>query len=211
VGGIRVVTKSIFLTFFATIVAFTPIWSPYVIEAAMRKHLWNVECDGFDGSIFLHALNYGQQGTSTAQFPLSIGGQTWNLYQSSQGIYEFSPVEGDSQATFNFQNNTYSVHSNSSISEGGSLTATNVPLSFPEFGLSSEGSWIRSCFAPAVALKNSTGDVIIKTGLTAYTDCSKMDVCVMKSSGIDAIIVAIGRILIALENGASCCTQSRWN
>lgn len=211
VGGIRVITKSIVLIFFATIVAFVPIWSPYVIEAAMRKHLWNTECNGFDGSIFLDALNNGQQGLSTAQFPLSLGGQRWNLYQSSQGIYNFASVEGDSQATFNFRNNTYLVRSNSSsTSEGGSFTDTNVPLSFPEFGLSSEGSWIRSCFAPAVALKNSTGNVIVKTGLTAYTDCSKMEVCVMKSSGIDAIIVAIGRILIALENGASCCTRSRW-
>jgi hypothetical protein len=207
-GGLRLVSKSVILSFFATIVAFSPIWCPYAVEAAMRKHIRNVECNGFDGSIFLDALNYGQQGTSIAQFPSSIGGQKWNLYQSSQGIYEFGPVGGASQVTFNFLNETYLLHNNST--SGGSLTDTKVPLSFPALGLSSEGSWIRSCFAPAVYLKNSTGNVIIKTGLTAYTDCTKMDVCVMKSMGIDAITVAIGRILIALQDGATCCSRSRW-
>jgi hypothetical protein len=207
-GGIRVVTKSIILSFFATIAAFTPIWCPYAVEAAMRYRIRNVECNGFDGSIFLDALNYGQQGPSIAQFPSSIGGQIWNLFQSSQGIYEFGPVGGASQVTFNLLNETYSVHKNST--SGGSLTDTNVPLSFPELGLSSEGDWIRSCFAPAVYLRNSTGDVVVKTGLTAYTDCTKMDVCVMKSMGMDAIIVAIGRILIAFEEGATCCSRSRW-
>lgn len=211
VGGINVISKSIILSFFATIVAFTPIWCPYVVEAALRLHLWNVECNGFDGSIFLDALSYGQTGMSVAQFSSSIGGQEWNIYQSSQGIYQFAPAGGESQVIYNFLNETYSVISNSSIPSGGTLTDTDVPLSFPEFGLYSEGDWIRSCFAPAVYLKNSTGDIIIKTGLTAYTDCGKQEVCVMKSMGIEAIIVAIGRILIALENGANCCTRSRWN
>ena len=208
-GGIRVVSRSVILSFLAAIVAFTPIWSPYVIEAALRKHLWNTECDRFDGSLFLEAAKYNQPDLSIAQFPSSFGGQKWTLYQSSVGIYEFAPVGEESQVTFNFINDTYSLHTNTTH-EGGDLTDTDVPLSFPQFGLYSKGDWIRSCFAPAVELTNSTGDVIIKTGLTAYTDCSKMEVCAMKSMGINAVIVAIGRILVALENGASCCTRSRW-
>jgi hypothetical protein len=210
IGGIRIVSRSVLLSLLVAIVAFTPIWSPYAIEAALRKHLWNTECDGFDGTFFLDAAHYNQQpDLSVAQFPSSFGGQKWTLYQSSEGIYEFSPVGEDSQITFNFINETYSLHTNTTH-EGGALTNTNVPLSFPQFGLSSVGGWIRSCFAPAVELTNSTGNVIIKTGLTAYTDCSQMEVCASKSMGINPVIVAIGRILVALENGAICCTRSRW-
>jgi hypothetical protein len=211
IGGIRVVSRSIVLSLLAAVVAFLPIWSPYVIEAALRKHLWNTECDGFDGTVFLEAAHYNQQpDLNIAQFPSSFGGQQWTLYQSSPGIYEFAPVGEDSQVTYNFINETYALHTNTTH-EGGALTNTDAPLSFPQLGLSSEGDWIRSCFAPAVELTNSTGSVIIKTGLTAYTDCSKMEVCVKKSMGIDSVFVAIGRILVALENGASCCTRSRWS
>jgi hypothetical protein len=59
-------------------------------------------------------------------------------------------------------------------------------------------------------LRNGTGDVVIKTGLSTYTDCSKMEVCVNKSAGIDAVFVVIGRILIALEQAAACCTRPRY-
>jgi hypothetical protein len=208
-AGINAITQSTKLMYLAALVAFTPVWCPYAIEAALRQHISDIECDGFDGQIFLDAINYNQFGPSTAQFPLSLGGETWNLYESSQGIFQFGPGGWDPQVTFNFLNETYTIH-NTTIFEEGALTSNNQPLSFPELGLFSQGDWIRSCFAPAVALKNSTGDVIVKTGLTAYTDCSKMEVCVMKSMGMDAITVAIGRILVALQNGASCCTRSRW-
>ena len=134
VGGIRLVSRSIILSLLAAVVAFMPIWSPYVIEAALRKHLWNTECDGFDGSFFLDAANYNQQpDLSVAQFPSSFGGQKWTLYQSSPGIYEFAPVGEESQVTYNFINETYSLHTNTT-QEGDALTATNVPLSFPQFG-----------------------------------------------------------------------------
>lgn len=208
-AGINAITRSTKWIYLVALLAFTPVWCPYAIEAALRKHLWDVECEGFDGQIFLDAINYNQVGPSTAQFPPSIGGEKWILYESSQGVFQFEPVGWDSQVTFNFLNETYTIH-NTTIFEEGALTGTNQPLSFSELGLFSQGDWIRSCFAPAVALKNSSGNVIVKTGLTAYTDCSKMNVCVMKSMGMDAIIVAIGRILIALQNGASCCTRSRW-
>jgi hypothetical protein len=206
---IRAATRSVILSYLVVIVAFTPIWSPYVIEAAFRKHLWNTECDRFDGSLLLKAAKYNQPDLSIAQFPSSFGGQKWTLYQTSVGIYEFAPDGEDSQVTFNSINDTYSLHTNTTH-EGGALTDTHVPLSFPQFGLYSEEEWIRSCFAPAVELTNSTGDVIIKTGLTAYTDCSKMEVCAMKSMGINPVIVAVGRILLALENAAGCCTRTRW-
>ena len=208
-GGVRAISKSFILSCIAVLVAFAPIWSPYVIEAAIRKHKWGTECDGFDGTIFMDAVNYGQSGLSWVQFPASLGGAKYQIYQSNTGIYEFAPVGGDSIVTYNFINETYTIH-NTTAPEEGQLTANSQPLEFPELGLHSEGSWIRSCFAPAVSLQNATGDVVVQTGLTAYTDCSKLQVCAMETTPQDILLVAIGRILIALEDGAHCCTQSRW-
>jgi hypothetical protein len=209
-GFIKIVSKSVILSFLAIIAAFVPLWSPYVIEASLRKHLRSVECDGFDGAVLLGAVNYNKVGLSVAQFPSSLGGQKYSLYHSSDGVFEFAPVHGASQVTLNFINETYSLHTNKT-SQQGNITGDGEPLEFPEFGLHSDGDWIRSCFAPAVDLRNATGAEIVKTGLTAYTDCSKQTVCVRKSSGMDVIIVAIARILIALEAGASCCTRPRWH
>jgi hypothetical protein len=69
---------------------------------------------------------------------------------------------------------------------------------------------MRGCYAPATLLRNGTGDVVIKTGLSTYTDCSKMEVCANKNAGMDAVFVAVGRILIALEQAAACCTRPRY-
>jgi hypothetical protein len=209
-GGVRWITKSFLLSCVAVLVAFIPIWSPYVIEGATRKHLWGVECDGFDGAIFMDAVNYGQSGLSYAQFPSSLGGLKYQIPQSNNNIYELTTVEGDSLVTYNLVNETYTVY-NTTTQEEGQLTANSQPLIFPELGLHSEGSWIRDCFAPAVRLQNSTGGVVVQTGLTAYTDCSKLQVCAMKTTPQDILLVAIGRILIALEVGAQCCTQSKWD
>ena len=46
------------------------------------------------------------------------------------------------------------------------MRSIDEPLSFPELGLvHSEGNWIRSCYgAPAVSLRTSSGEVIVKTG-----------------------------------------------
>jgi hypothetical protein len=76
--------------------------------------------------------------------------------------------------------------------------------------LYSNHSWIRSCYSPGVDLKNSTGDVIVKTGQTAYTTCANEQICAQNSMGVDAILVSIGRILVALEQGAACCTRPRY-
>jgi hypothetical protein len=47
----------------------------------------------------------------------------------------------------------------------------------------------------------------IKTGLTTFTDCSKLQICASKACGVNAVYVAVARILIALEGAASCCTR----
>jgi hypothetical protein len=208
-AGVQFITKSFLLSIVAALVAFVPIWCPYVIEAALRKHLWDVECDGFDGTIFMDAVNYGQTGLSYVQFPESLGGQEYQIYESDQNTWEFAPAGGNAIISYNLVNETYTVL-NSTTLEGGQLTGQSDPLVFPEFGETSEGTWIRSCFAPAVSLKNSTGSVVLQTGLTAYTSCAKMQVCAMKPANPDALLVPIGRILIALQAGASCCTRSRW-
>jgi hypothetical protein len=209
IGAIKAVANSICLMFLALFVACTPIWCPYVVEAGLRRYMWEHVCDGYDANIFLDAVNYNNAGMSYANFPASLGGAKWQIYQSTQGVYEFAPVGGESKVTFDFRNETYAVH-NSTL-KGGHLTdADEQPLAFPEFGLNSTGDWTRSCYSPAVTLLNSTGNAIVKTGLSSFTDCSQMEVCAMKSSGVDAIFVAIGRILIALEAASQCCTRPRY-
>jgi len=205
---IEVLSNSLFLIGLATIAGFTPLWVPLVANAALRKYHWNHDCDGFDGTVYLAAVHYNQQGLSQAQFPASLGGEEWQLWQSSQGVYQFAPIGTESGVSYNFHLDTYNV--NNSTNEGGVLTNQDVPLKFPKFGLSSGSDWIRGCYAPATLLRNATGDVVIKTGLSTYTDCSKMEVCVNKNAGTDAVFVAVGRILIALEQAAACCTRRRY-
>lgn len=208
-GGIKAVGNSLCLMFLALLVAFTPIWGPYVVEAGIRKYMWEHVCDGYDANIYMDAINYNSAGMSYANFPASLGGQKWQIYQSTQGVYEFAPAGGESKVTYDFRNDTYVVHN--STSPGGTLTdSDDQPLAFPQFGLNSTGDWTRSCYAPSVTLRNPTGNAIIKTGLSSATDCSTMEVCAMKSSGLDAVIVAAGRILIALEAASQCCTRPRY-
>jgi hypothetical protein len=207
-GLIEVVSRSVFLMGFATIAGSTPLWVPYVTDAALRKYHWNHDCDGFDGIVHLAAVHYGQQGLSQAQFPASLGGEEWQLWQSSQGVYQFAPVGTELGVSYNFHLETYDV--NNSTTESGVLTNQDVPMEFPKFGLSSGSNWIRACYAPATLLKNVTGDVVIKTGLSAYTDCSKMKVCVNKDARMDAAFVVVGRIVIALDQAAACCTRGRY-
>jgi hypothetical protein len=204
-------TQSLAVRVLAAAIGLAPIYLPYIAEASLRLHLWDTECDGYDGRFFLSAVHYDKPGMSFAQFPPSFGGQTWQLYQSSQGIYEFSPVEGTSNVVFNFRNMTYTVFdSDTNVQGSGNLTSANEPLNLPEFGLYSENKWTRSCYSPGVDLRNSTGDIIVKTGQTAYTTCANEQICAMKSMGMDAVLVSIGRILVALEQAAACCTKTRY-
>lgn len=208
---IKYLGRSIFLMFLAMIVAFTPIWCPYVVEAALRKNLWNHVCDGFDANILMDAVNYNSAGFSSAQFPSTMmGGGKWQIYQDVQGVYDFGPVGQTSKFTYDFRNETYTIHDSIDPAESGHLTDDQSPLSFPEFGLSSDGTWVRSCSTPAVNLQNATGNIVVKTGLGAYTDCSVMEVCAMTSGNLDGILLALGRILIALEQASQCCTRTKW-
>jgi hypothetical protein len=211
VGCVEFIRRSCFLTCLLSLVAMIPLWGPYVIEASLRQWKWNTECDGFDGEVYLNAVHYGQQGYSSAQFPESMGGQEWQLFNpiGNEMIYQFQSISGNEYAVFNLGNDTYSTSINGT-NDSGSYPVRQDSLAFPEFGLSSEGGWTRACFAPAVDLTDSDGDVIIKTGLTAYTTCAYMKACVRTSSGVDAVIVAIGRILIELQAGAQCCTKGRY-
>jgi len=212
VGCIEFIGRSCFLTFLASLVALIPIWSPYAIEASIRQWKWNTECNGFDAEIYLNAVHYGQQGLSLAQFPESMGGKEWQLLNPSGGnsIYQFQSVDGGQYVYFNLGNNTY-ITSINGTNDSGSFPVRQDPLAFPEFGLSSHGEWTRACYAPAVDLTNPWGDVILKTGLTAYTTCAYMKACARTSSGIDAVMVAIGRILIELQAGAQCCTHTKYS
>ena len=206
VGGIKVVSRHAILIFLACVVASAPVWVPYVVEAALRKHLWNVECEGFDMTIYLDAVKYGEEGLSSVTFPASImGGIIWQVYQSGDGIWSFGPENQNPQVTLFIANETYTFH------DGTEGTLIEQPLSFPELGLHSDGKWIRSCYPPAVLLQNATDGDVVKTGLSAYTNCARQQVCVNTNMGMEAIVVSIGRILIALQEAASCCTRSRWS
>lgn len=206
IGGIKIVSRHTSLMFLSLVVAFTPIWCPYVIEAALRKHLWNVECDGFDMTIYLDAIKYNQQGLSGAQFPTPVmGGAVWQIYQSEDGVWNFGPEDAHPQITFFLGNETYTLHN---VTEG---TLVQEPLSFPDLGLHSDGNWIRSCYPPAVLLQNATHEDVVMTGLSAYTNCARQQVCANTNMGIEAVVVSIGRILIALQEAASCCSRSRWS
>jgi hypothetical protein len=163
-------------------------------------------CGGFDGAILLDGVKNSDQGMSTAYFPESLGGQKMQLYQSEQGVYGFSAVGNETAVTYDFRNGTYNL--NGARKESGVFADT--PLSFPELGLSSQGQWIESCFSPAVTLRDGKGDIVVQTGISAYGDCTSMKVCARNTLGSDAVIVAVGRILIALQSAASCCSQSRW-
>ena len=196
-GLLMAATESACLLILALIVSCTPIWVPYAVEITLWKEAYAHVCDGFDGTVYLSA------GLSVANFPAAFGGAKWQLYQSSQGVYEFSPVGQPSTITINVAQDTFS-----STTKTG--TFTDDPLSFPGFDLHSNGSWIRSCFAPAVNLQTTNGTVIVKTGFTAYSDCSQLQVCVRNSAGTDAVYVAVARILIALENASGCCLNARY-
>jgi hypothetical protein len=193
----------------AFVLGLSPVWLPYVVEAAVHKEVWNNDCNGYDGTIYLSAVNYGNSGPSIVEFPVNFGGQQWQLFNpnsSDQTMYEFESMTGNETVLYNMGNDTYVSSINGTV-DVGSFPIRQDPLEFPQLGLSSQGNWLRACYAPAVDLRNSTGDIVLKTGLTAYTTCSYMKACVMKSSGVDAIIVAIGRILIELQAAAQCCTN----
>lgn len=201
-------TDAFLMKCLAFILGVSPIWLPYVTEAVVHKERWNNDCNGYDATIYLRAVHYGNSGPSTVDFPLSFGGQQWQLFNpnGSDQIYEFESMTGNQTVIYNMGNDTYVSSINGTV-DVGSFPIRQEPLEFPELGLSSEGNWLRACYAPAVDLRDSTGDIVLKTGLTAYTTCAYMQACVMKSSGVDAIIVAIGRILIELQAGAQCCTR----
>jgi hypothetical protein len=212
VATVKYLGRSIILMFLAILVAFTPIWCPYVVEAALRRNLWDHVCDGFDANIFVDAVNYNSAGFTSAQFPSTMmSGGKWEIYQNVQGVYDFGPVGQTSKFTYDFRNATYTIHDSTDPEGSGHLTDDKSPLSFPEFGLRSDGTWIRSCSNPAVNLQNATGNIVLKTGLGAYTDCSKMEVCVMTSGDLNGILLALGRILIALEQASQCCTRTKWS
>ena len=211
--GVKYIARSVLLMFLALIVACIPLWCPYVVEAAMRLELWNNVCNGYDANIFVQAVHYNSAGFSYAQFPdTMMAGAKWQIYQNVQGIYEFGPVDGaSSEITYNFRNDTYILQQGQGTGNG-HLTDDDSPLSFPAFGLYSNGSWIRSCSAPAVNLyNNATGNIAVKTGLSAYTDCSKMEICAMTGEGLEGVLLAVGRILIALEQAAQCCTRTKYS
>jgi hypothetical protein len=58
----------------AFILGLSPIWTLYVTEAVVHKQRWNNDCNGFDATIYLSAVKYGNSGQSTVDFPVDFGG-----------------------------------------------------------------------------------------------------------------------------------------
>jgi hypothetical protein len=192
----------------AFVVGLSPIWLAYPVEAGIHLYRWNNDCNGFDATIDIRAVHSGDWGQSYVDFPVGFGSQRWQMWNpnGTAQIYGFESTTGDDSVIYDMDNDTYFYSIDGTV-DVGTFPSRRDSLAFPDLGLSSEGNWLRACFAPAVELKNSTGDIVLKTGLTAYTTCAYEKACVMKSSGVDAIIVAIGRILIELQPGAQCCSK----
>ena len=190
---------SVILKLLRIVITFTLLWFPNEVQ----EHQLNTACHGFEGKIYLEVAGLDRFGMSWAQFPKSMGGAKWQLFQSPWRVYEFAPPGHDSEVTFDIANGTYIHHS--SMTEEARLTGPDEPLSFAKFGLQSQGVWVRSCYHPMVDLRTSLGDVIIKSGGSGNTDLARMEVCAMRTMGMDAVVVAIGRILIALEHEVNRC------
>ena len=59
----------------AVVIALAPLGAPYIKVYESPKAEWDYSCDGFDGTISLHARGILVQGLSYAQFPPSMGGE----------------------------------------------------------------------------------------------------------------------------------------
>ena len=186
------------------VVAVAPLGASYINVDKSPKVEWDYSCDGFDATISLYAHDILIPALSYAQLPPSMGGEKWTLMSRSGFSYMFGAV-GDIMVTFYMENKTYVLHD--STDEG--LVKSrwiDEPLSFSDLDLQSTGQgWINACDWPSVTLKNSSGNVIIKSGLSWHRDLARMRVCASKSLGMDAIAVVVGRILIALEHEVNRC------
>lgn len=197
-----------------SMISLAPLWSLSAIETESRTLLWNSACSGFDGTIVLEAIGPLVYGFSRAQFSDSMGGTEWQLSQSAPKVYRFFSDGNDSQVTFDMAKGTYMFHN--WMKKDGFLTEPDEPLAFPELGLYSKGDWIKLCKSPSVILKNSLGDVIVKSGRSDNRDLTTMEVCANEvtgkskdtSMGRERIVIAVGRMLIALEDEVQrCCEQ----
>jgi hypothetical protein len=205
--AVEFIAHSFFLCVLAFFVAFTPVWGPYVVEVALRKEAWRDACQGFDGAITLVGAT-SSSSMSEAYFSASLGGQTMQLFQEQQGVWGFSTLGNDTAVTYDFRNGTYNLHGNKT--ENGEFK--DPPLAFPQLGLSSsQEQWTESCFQPGVTLTDEKGGIVVQTGIGAYGNCAEMMVCARTTVGMDAVVITVGRILIALQAAASCCSQSRWS
>jgi hypothetical protein len=199
IGKVNVTRFSVILKPLRIVITLTLLWCPN----EFKEHQLNAACHGFDGTIYLEVAGLDIFEMSWAQFPKSMGGAKWQLFQSPPRVYEFAPPGHDSEVTFEFANGTYIHHS--SMTEEARLTGPDEPLSFAKFGLQSQGVWVRKCYHPTVLLRTSSGDVIVKSGGNGNTDIARMEVCAMRTMGMEAVVVAIGRILIALEQEVNRC------
>jgi hypothetical protein len=205
--ALEFIAHSFFLSVLAFFVAFTPVWGPYVVEVALRKEAWKDACQGFDGAITLVGAT-SSSSMSEAYFSPSLGDQTMQLYEEQQGLWGFSSLGNDTTVIYDFRNGTYNFNGNKT--ESGAFM--DPPLSFPQLGLSSsQEQWTQSCFQPGVTLTDEKGEIVVQTGIGAYGNCAEMMVCARTTVGMDAVVITVGRILIALQAAASCCSQSRWS
>lgn len=90
---IEVLSNFLFLIGLATIAGFTPLWVPLVTNAALRKYHWNNDCDGFDGTVYLAAVHYNQEGLSQAQFQPPSAAKNGNYGNHRRGCTN-SPRSG---------------------------------------------------------------------------------------------------------------------
>lgn len=204
VPAVRV--RGVFSILIVSIISLTPLWSLPAMETESRKLQWDADRKKFDGTIILEAIGPLIVGFSRARFPDSMGGTEWELHQSALRVYQFESDGCDSHVTFDLVKGTYMFHN--WMKKEAFLTDPDQPLAFPELGLYSKENWTKPCGPPSVILKNSLGDVIVKSGRSERRDMATMEVYVMEAMGRETIAIVVGRMLIALEDEVQrCCEQ----
>jgi hypothetical protein len=206
-GTIR---RSGLLKLFLAVALLTLSWWPYAVETSLAKWAWENGCKEFDATILLNGKYSNPMDLSTAHFPETFENTTMQLSLLQDKAYAFSTVSPGATVSYNFQNRTYTFISTTAFPCSRNrtnriLNSTRVtgmfsdkPLTFPEIGLYSNGSWTKRSFPPAVRLTTRMGGIGLRTGPSMFGDGCQLKVCVNLRIGICEIVIIVGRILIAL-------------
>jgi hypothetical protein len=201
-------STTLFLSTSILVIVITPGGLMY--ENAFKIRRWDTwSCDGFDGTVVLTMFWNPDRG-STLSFSQGLGGQTFILYRSVQGIHELMADDRSSTAvSFNLRGTpTYNVP-NSSISG----VIEENPVQFGAFGLRSVWWFSERCYAMSAIFEDGLENTVVKTGIWVEGKSGvEMKLC-MRGTGLDedGRVVVAGYILAMLEKVWEQCKGRRWD